>query len=351
MKPSLSLALLLLTVSASAHAGKPPVKPDVTVDTKTALARKQYDANVAFATGYRSRCAASAPGKHVIVMGFGRFDTVTDNTAGRLVEIVTGVKYPLTKRPPDGQIDPPEPQTSVATRTIEVPGVGTASVCGMILPTFWDVAPILLSREIEAFKPSVVIMNGVDGGERGVPMRIELGSANLAQPAVEDGSGILRAHSPTLALVPVIAGGPATIPSQMSWNAVRGAVTKAWSASGGDLTHQISAIHLGGYPSAYLTYLCNDVVYVTNYLMSNPGKRVQLLTPSIPLSKDDRGVATSLQGDFRKTARAFIHWPDVSSSLRPGAASMLRAIVDAQLLASVKGDAPTPGDNRSADEF
>ena len=78
---------------------------------------------------------------------------------------------------------------------------------------------------------------------------------------------------------------------------------------------------------------------------------MQLLEPSIPLSKADRGVTTTLKGDFRETARAFIDWPDVSPNIRSGAESMLRAIVDAQLLATSKGNLPTPGDKREADEF
>lgn len=347
---SLVLLPLLLGGCAGENASS---ESDVRVDTKSALARKQYDANVAFANTYRSRCNAAAPGKHVIVMGYGRFQDVTDNTAGRLVEIVSGAKYPLTKRPAPGQIDPPGPQTSVATRTVQVAGVGTASICGVIVPTFWDLAPILLSREIEAFKPSVVIMNGVIGGERGIPMRIELGSDNTAITDDADGSGILRAFSSSgkLEPVPVIPGAPNALASRMSWEAVRSAALAKQAYEGGGLSNEISAIHLGGYPSEFLNYLCNNVVYVTNHLMANPGKSVQLLEPSIPLSKADRGVTTTLKGDFRKTARAFIHWPDVSPDLRDGAASMLRAIVDAQLLATSKGDLPTPGDNRDADEF
>lgn len=352
-------SLLLLPALLGGCAGEAPneegagSESDVRVDTKSALARKQYDANVAFANTYRSRCNAAAPGKHVIVMGYGRFQDVTDNTAGRLVEIVSGAKYPLTKRPTQGQIDPPGPQTSVATRTVQVAGVGTASICGVIVPTFWDLAPILLSREIEAFKPTVVIMNGVIGGERHLPMRIELGSANTAITDENDGSGILRAFSPSgrLEEVPLIPSAPATLPSRMSWQAVRDAAVAVRQDEGGDLASQISAVQLGGYPSEYLNYLCNNVVYVTNFLFTNPGKSVQLLEPSIPLNKADRGVTTILKGDFRKTARAFIHWPDVSPNLRDGAAKILRAVVDAQLLATSKGDAPAPGDNRDADAF
>ena len=51
--------------------------------------------------------------------------------------------------------------TGVATTTIVLAGAGPVDVCAMILPVYWDLAAILVAKEIDAFRPNLVLMNGV----------------------------------------------------------------------------------------------------------------------------------------------------------------------------------------------
>jgi pyrrolidone-carboxylate peptidase len=326
---------------------------DIKLDTRTALARKQYDANVKFAKAYASRCEAG-PGKRVIVTGYGRFQGNLDNATGRIVESLTGVPYPATLPVADGAIDPPDAQTSVKTTRLKLDGIGDVTICGMILPVYWDLAPILLAKEISAFKPDLVLMNGVASGSHNIPMRLELGSENTALP-IEDGSGILHPFDSTGsgAAATVIETGPKLLPSRMSWAPVKSAMRAELTKQGANtqLGGEISEVFYGGFPSSWLTYLCNNIVYVTNYLMANPGKSARLLEPSVKLKSTDRGVTVTLSGDFSKTPRAFIHWPDVPRDKQKYAASVLRAAIVAQLSASARGELPTPGDPQTADQF
>src|SRR5262245_39809627 len=57
---------------------------DVKVDTRDKLARKQYDADVAFVNAYRPRCPQTGgTNPRVLVTGFGRFMTIANNATGR----------------------------------------------------------------------------------------------------------------------------------------------------------------------------------------------------------------------------------------------------------------------------
>src|SRR5688572_1685622 len=135
---------------------------EVKVDTRSPEARRQYDANVAFASNYRARCSSSGSGggnrPRVLVTGFGRFMTIANNSTGRVISaLVPSAPYPETQAPPPGQVDQPEAQLSVGNAVINMGSeVGYVDVCAMILPVYWDMAAILIAKEAEAFKPSFV---------------------------------------------------------------------------------------------------------------------------------------------------------------------------------------------------
>jgi hypothetical protein len=326
----------------------------VKLDTSKALQRRQYDANLKFANAYKARCGGVS-GKRVIVTGYGKFQGNLDNASGRIIESLTGAPYPKSALAAPQQVDPPEAQTSVRSTKMYLNGIGEVTICGLILPVYWDLAPILLAKEIDAFKPDLVLMNGVATGRRGIPMRLELGSQNQALPS-EDGSGILRPFDAKGAgsSVPVIAGAPDKLASLMSWDPVKRAMTAelARQTTLFKLNTELTQIDFGGYPSDWLTYLCNNIIFVTNYLMANPGKPVRLLEPSSKLNSADQGISVALSSDFSRTPRAFMHWPDLSANQRPHAAEILRAAIGAQLQAQTAlRDAPTPGDPKRANQF
>ena len=87
-------ALSLSACASESSGGDESVAGDeneVKVDTRTPAARRQYDANVAFATSYKAHCAAPRPATghpRVLLTGFGRFMSIGDNATGRIISTV-----------------------------------------------------------------------------------------------------------------------------------------------------------------------------------------------------------------------------------------------------------------------
>jgi hypothetical protein len=360
----LGCAALSLSACASETGGDESVAADeneVKVDTRTPAARRQYDANVAFANGYTPRCAAPrvATGHpRVLLTGFGRFMSIGDNATGRIVStVVPSAHYPETTPPPSGEIDPPAAQLSVALTTITLPGAGPVDVCAMILPVYWDLAAILIAKEMDAFAPSFVMMNGVAGDRQ--PLWVELGATNRAAP-LDDGSNQLRpAVSGNDAYAKIVDNASHDEDARanlLSWRAVQAAAQSAVTRHEADVDQDtrlgdvLQGVKLAGFPRDSNTYLCNNVTYVTGYLMSHPGKVVRLLKASPAVRGAVNEVRVDMKTDLRAVPRVFVHWPsEMATKHHAAGAEIMKAILDAQLTALAHGDAPTPGDNTLAD--
>lgn len=334
-------------------AGEPTEEPEVKVDTRSPTARKQYDANVAFALGYKARCPAPSGAKRprVLVTGFGRFGSIADNATGRIVStLVPEARYPMTTPPPAGEIDLPEPQLSVGSRVTKLPGAdGEAEICAMVLPVYWDLAAVLIAREIEAFRPDLVVMNGVAGSRQ--PLWLELGAVNAAAP-LADGSDQLRAFvKPGESLAPLVenaAPEDRARPNLMSWAAVKEAASRAVEANAAKIEGDVrfgdiaQGAVLAGFPRESNTYLCNNVTYTTGYLMDRPGKRVRLLRASTRAVGKPNWVDVTLKSDHSAVPRVFVHWPsELATVHREAGAEVLAAILGAQIGALARGDRPT----------
>ena len=329
---------------------------EVKVDTRSPAARQQYDANVAFASAYKPTCAKSSSGRpRVMVTGFGRFMSINDNATGRIIsKLVPGSVYPQTESPPAGTVDPPGPQLNVVSTTLDLPQSGLVDICAMILPVYWDLASILIAREMEAFEPSFVMMNGVAGSRQ--PIWIELGSTNRAD-ALDDGSNQLRpAVAPSESFAKIITGGEDARPNLLSWRAVETAARVRIEAHSNDVDQDtrfgdvLEGVKIAGFPRNSNTYLCNNVTYVTGYLMDHPLSTVRLLRASPPLPKQINQVPVRMEKSFKDTPRVFVHWPsELATKHHAAGADVMAAILDAQLIALARGNRPTRGDNALAD--
>lgn len=329
----------------------------VKVDTSSPAARAQYDANLAFAKGYKPRCAPKTAGRpRVIVTGFGRFMSVENNATGRMVSALSGVAYPETTAPAAGKVDAPAPQLSVGTTTLDLPNAGKVDVCAMILPVYWDLAAVLIAKEVDAFGPSFVLMNGVAGDRQ--PTWIELGSVNRAAP-LDDGSNQLRpavgknqSYAP---IVPTATKADGARGLLLSWDHVHAAAAAAITKHAGDMENGerfdafTPGVEFAGYPRESNTYLCNNVTYVTNYLMAYPGKSVSLMKASVKKAGAANDLSVEIKRDVRDVPRVFMHWSsELAGAHVTAGADVMRAVIDAQLTAKAAGEAPTLGDNARA---
>jgi len=332
---------------------------EVKVDTRTPEARRQYDANVAFANAYVPRCTRPADGRpRVLVTGFGRFMSIGNNATGRIVStLVPSARYPETEAPAAGQVDPPEPQLSVGTTTMDIEGVGPVDVCGMILPVYWDLAAILIAKEAQALDPSFVLMNGVAGGRQ--PIWIELGATNRAAK-LDDGSNQLRpATGPNEDYAKLVESAGRDEDARgnlLSWRAVESGAKAVVERHANDRENDVrfgdllSGVKLAGFPRLSNTYLCNNVTYTTGWLMSHPRREIKLLraTPPVPGAVND--VRVKLTVDLTKVPRVFVHWPsELADKHHAAGADVMKSIITAQLVAAKTGNAPSVGVNTLAD--
>lgn len=331
----------------------------VVVDTSSPKARAQYDANVAFLQSYKARCKPKAGGRpRVLVTGFGRFLGNQDNATGRIVSrLAKSAVYPMTEAPAPGKVDPPGPQTSVAVETIHLPNAGDVDVCAMIVPVYWDLAAILVAREIESFGPSVVVMNGIADDVQ--DLWIELGTVNRAMSLV-DGSDQLVPVTPkgqtAAKIVPSATKADDRRGLLLSYPTVKAAARAAIDAHAGSMDggrrfgDRLTGVSLAGFPRSGNTYLCNNITYAVDYLMAYPKRTITLLKASKPIAGRTNQVSVSLNRDARAVPRVFLHWPSsLAGNHWDDGAAVLAAVLDAQLTAIGRGDAPIRGTNDIAD--
>jgi len=323
---------------------------DVVVDTRDEQAWAQYLENLRYARDYAPRCRRDDPSRPgVLVTGFGRFGHHRDNATGQMVAgWLDELDYPWTEPPSAGEVDRVAPQVAVAQGVTYLEGVGEVDVCAMVLPVFWDLAAILVLREVEAFGPDMTLMNGIAGPAQ--PLWIEMGGINRTA-RLDDGSGQLR---PWEDGGPVVEGGPEACPNRASWQVVRDAARAAIDAEAttpsGDERFEPARVFgevvpdalLAAYPRPSNTYLCNNTTYAVNYAFDRPDETFRLLEASHPREGHDAGVEVHLDGDFAGRPRLFVHWPSelhgehLASGLR-----VMRAMVAAQLATDepvVRGD-------------
>lgn len=322
------------------------------LNTTSQLARAQLRANRAFAEAYVPQASpvTSSPRRpRVVVSGFGRFSDKVTNATGLMVgRLLPGLDYPFTEPPVDGEVDVPGPQLAVAQGTVELPAVGDVDLCAVVLPVFWDLAAYLLLREIQAFAPQVVVMNGVAAPRQ--KLWLELGAFNRGKDS-PDGSGILRPTSP---MVELIRGGPEALENVASWNAIAlasaDAIAERASVSyeGKRLDDVLRGVAFAGFPRASNTYVCNNTTYVVGRALDRPGEPIRLLE-----SGDDAvELRFGTRGGTRPptVSRWFMHWPSALAGPHlDAAADVLRAVLAAQLVELAEGRAPTRGDNALAE--
>ncbi len=355
-----------LSESDTTGGGSDTVEDAIRILTSTPEARAQYDANVNFALNYRARCgtglsAATTPRRpRVIVTGFGRFLSNPTNATGMMVAgLVPGMRYPMTTRPPAGTVDDPAPQTAVASATVMLDGVGAVDVCAMVLPVYWDLAAILVLKEVQAFGPDFVLMNGIAGQRQ--ELWLELGSVNRAL-VLPDGSDTLvpapQSGQRFASIVPSATASELAVGLRLSYTRVQRAALDAIAAKasvtqgGARFDSVLQGALRGGFPRDSNTYLCNNTTYVVNYAMGHPNATLTLMQAAPALAGRVNRVGVRLTRDARSVPRVFTHWPSALEGAHLDAArSVMRAIIAAQLLASREGGASAPvvGDNSTAE--
>lgn len=316
------MRLALLVLLAGCADDLASIDQPTTISTDTAAEQKQYDAAVDFVKAYTAKCTTPDHARpRVLVSGFGRFMDVTNNASGLIVAKLGGIDYP------SGGLKP-----TVGTRTIALDGVGQVDLCAVVLPVVWDVAPLLLLKELDAFAPDLVIMNGV--GDDTQPLWIELGAINEADD-IPDATDTLV---PNTQYTAIVKGAALKRANLMTWSVIKN-TAKAAIAADDRFAHTLTGV-VEQPPRNDNSYLCNNLQYAVGYLMDQPaGTNVALLDAS----NGNGHVNASLAKRYNTVPRVFFHWPVklTSNGEVNAGVGLLQQIIAAQLATS---KAPTRGD-------
>lgn len=347
--PSLLLATLALPACSAPAPDAERVEGATTLDTE-GKARAQYDANLAFVRAYTPQCHRPDRGKAILLTAFGGFVDAPDNPTARVAgQIVPALSAPELKRTPEGVT---VPSVRAAEGVVQLQASGDTRVCALILPVMWDLAAAIVAKEIDALRPSLVVMNGVRYDRE--PLFIELGAVNHARRA--DDTGDLM---PSVSHEPVIDGLDASEERRgnlMSWRTVEAAAERARLQradvleDGTRFDAIVKSVQLAGMRVNANTYICNNTTYAVGYLMDHPGKPVSLMSAKPREDGAENEYVIKMVDDHRQTPRVFLHWPgDLRGEHVGAAAHVVRAILDAQLVAlGSESDKPTRGTNALA---
>ena len=202
-----------------------------------------------------------------------------------------------------GSVDDPARHVVVADFTMTLPHAGEVDARALVLPVFWDVAAVVALREIDAFAPDVVMMNGIGRDE---------------QPIVLERSALNRAAARDDASLRVRGSG-----SEIIENGAR----VRHLACAAEVISAAAGLEVGAAREDN-AYLCNQLTYVVDHVLAHPGRALQLLRRS----PDDDGVMLTMTRDFSAIPRFFLHWPASLAGPRlEGAADVVRRALDAQL--------------------
>lgn len=200
----------------------------------------------------------------------------------------------------------------------------------VVVPTVWDAAAGFILREIGAFRPDLVIMNGVAGPRQA--LWLERGAGNLAKRR-PDVTGVLLPATERL-----VVGGPHAIACRADWPALREAALATAKGHGASehrgetgVVTRFDAVLQGvvtkPFPRRDNAFLCNATTYQVGCAIAHP---------STPLLLFEGGgvdsIDASLGIDCTQMPWLFVHWPsDLRGAHLDAAVAVLRALVAAQL--------------------
>ncbi len=266
---------------------------------------RQHQAHVAFARDYVATPAPPRSARRrVLVSGFGPFPPHAINATTDLVAAladVAGVAGVAPLRDRDGEL--------VELRTV-------------VVPVLWDVAPIVLVREIEAFRPDLILMNGIARDEQ--PIWLERGARNV-RSLRDDASGTARPAERELVVVhegaperrldfpvdDVVAAAAIALEREV-------VATPALAA----VAPSVVAIE----PRDDNGFLCNQVTYVVDHALAHGGETLSMLRCG-----GDESVLLMLPTGLAHVPRAFVHWPARIGAHVAAGGRILRVMVETAL--------------------
>jgi len=263
--------------------------------------------------------AATTSNKRVIVTGFGLFSGVDYNISGVVVSSMASETFTPSGLVTNnfvesmsassgtthgGTITTVDSGARVVNRTMKLDGV-SYDICFITMDVIWDLAAAIITYEMEAFKPHLVMMTG-RGGASGI---FEGGARNFATASSGYESNGLSAPSNTPNQSYILAAKALSAETPMTWD------SKKLLAASKSLIDEI------GLPMTYApasrpsnNYICNNVSYVV--LEAAKGTAIRLAGGRIrlyPTAAPDRVIG-------------FMHFPDQADNSRTSVGNWVKVL-------------------------
>jgi pyrrolidone-carboxylate peptidase len=246
------------------------------------------------ASSYRANEPRAARGRRVLVTGFGPFGPHARNVTSEIASAFAGGRAS-------------RPVTGTRAHVVDA-----GPVRAVVLPVIWDLAAIVALREIDAFAPDVVLMNGIASASS--PVTLERGACNVAS-ARFDATGEVRPHGK---------GPSAIVPSEP-----RRARALPFDFTGG-LAAARDALEPGGVRARTSAaresnaYLCNQLTYLVDLALGT-GRPLRLLRAH----HAPEGVSVRMSREHAHVKRVFVHWPSNPDAVgAERGCALLRALAD-----------------------
>lgn len=264
----------------------------------------------------KSHCFQSAKTKaryRVILAGFGPFSGVEFNTSSLVAMNFADQFGPSQKALRSPIINNADADGIIRQDVVTINGIDV-EICAISTSVIWDLAAAIYLHEASLFKPDLIIMTGMDGGNHQVGTW-EQYALNIAKPSSgfeSDGSeSVIKPVAPTDGSEPVILpNGPDSL--KMTWNAfkllevTRPIVKQKFP----DFDVQTSVDENPG------KYLCNNVSYVV--LAGLAGHKLPLAGGRLNLRLS--GLSGTKAGffhypwDSKQDAEAVRNWSEVMAA-------------------------------------
>ena len=281
----------------------------------TSVGKTDLVDNAAVAATYRSyvetndHCEAREGRKRALITGFGLFGSPHNISGIVAMSMVKPGFFPAQvelNEPPQVAVDQvwghKEAVTrnggSVSQRTLTIDGEAY-DICALYLDVQWDLAAAIILYEATLFKPDLVIMSGMNGGEARTTL-FESGAINKAKQNA--GFGPTGAQTPNNLPVdhntPVLPYMPVGQTVALTWDAF------ALVNANRSLIESISPLHNYtvdvGYARASNNYICNNVSLAVSEALR--GRSISLAGGQIIIDGQDFGAKVG-----------FLHYPFLAS--------------------------------------
>jgi len=272
--------------------------------------------------------------RRALVTAFGRFGEHATNASATIARALLGETATFAPRATTSEPDDPAAHVSTMEGVIDLPTLRSVEIHVVVLPSMWDLAPLLAVRSIEALRPDVVLMNGIGATAQAIAVEA---AANNRAALRDDASARIRPRGDGAAtkILPQVDDPPRAL--SLDVERILGRARSVWSrhasTTEGGLRFDAVAPSVELAPAREENaYLCNQLAYLVDRALAFPDRALRLLRGVEHDVGIDLAMGAATDAKLSRIPRGFVHWPSALVGAHVEACvEVLRAMLDAQL--------------------